>query len=292
MRSWVKIDVAWLRDPAVLALSATAKLLYVSAMCWAGEHLTDGRLSPPEARAAAAQASVPFSAHKALVEAGLWEPADGGWTIRNYLRWQRSKAEVTAERDAARQRMSRRRTPRSSPEQPPEQPPDVRPDVRPMFAFSEQEQEQEQDTGITLQQQQNPLAVDNPPAAAAVTPLPALAFQALDVLYRRRPPATSNPARHRQVVIAALEAQHRPELARLTQPDALGSLTTAEQLADLLEPTTGKPAQLAPRRDYDYRRPVCELCAEANGLLCVDETADLWLPCDHQSSAEGVTEGP
>lgn len=44
-----------------------------------------------------------------LVDARLWEPADGGWQFLSWPEYQRTKAEIEADRAQARERMKKTR---------------------------------------------------------------------------------------------------------------------------------------------------------------------------------------
>jgi hypothetical protein len=90
--AWVKVDDHFSDHPKAIGLDLAASGLWLHALCYANRHTTDGfvpagllrRLGDPAAADAADR----------LVEAGLWEPADGGWVIHDYLRYQRSRAEI------------------------------------------------------------------------------------------------------------------------------------------------------------------------------------------------------
>ncbi|MET8841478.1 hypothetical protein ABZW67_15460 [Streptomyces rubiginosohelvolus] len=107
---WVKLDDRFPTHRKVALLSDRAFRLYVSGLCWSSENLTEGRILTRE---------LPFIARvrglkavaKELEEAGLWDPADGGWTIHDYLEYNPDRAKVQAERksNAERQKAWRER---------------------------------------------------------------------------------------------------------------------------------------------------------------------------------------
>lgn len=107
---WVRLDDRFPTHRKVALLSDRAFRLYVSALCWASENLTEGKILDRE---------LPFISRvrglktvaKELEDAGLWDPADGGWTIHDYLEYNPDRAKVQAERksNAERQKAWRER---------------------------------------------------------------------------------------------------------------------------------------------------------------------------------------
>lgn len=74
--------------------------LWIIAGTWSGDQLTDGFI--PDYMID--QWLPPPSATKALVDAGLWEPAPGGYQFAKWSEYQPSKADVEAERARTRER--------------------------------------------------------------------------------------------------------------------------------------------------------------------------------------------
>ncbi|MFF1790796.1 hypothetical protein ACFVX9_30565 [Kitasatospora sp. NPDC058243] len=107
---WVKLDDRFPSHRKVVLLSDKAFRLYVSALCWSSENLTEGhvldRELPVITRIRGAK-----SAAKELEEAGLWDRADDGWVIHDYLIYNPDRAKVKEERaaNAARQQAWRDR---------------------------------------------------------------------------------------------------------------------------------------------------------------------------------------
>ena len=106
---WVRLDSNIASHDKVLRLVAMrdgyrALVLYVCSLGYAGGHGTDGHV--PEY-------AVPFlhgtERHAdMLVKVGLWEPADDGWTIRNWVERQELAVVAASKRHA--QRLPPRRT--------------------------------------------------------------------------------------------------------------------------------------------------------------------------------------
>jgi hypothetical protein len=107
---WVRLDDRFPSHRKVALLSDRAFRLYVSALCWCSENLTEGRILDRElpvvtrirgAKAAAAD----------LEAAGLWDRIEGGWQVHDYLEYNPDRSKVQAERaaNAARQQAFRDR---------------------------------------------------------------------------------------------------------------------------------------------------------------------------------------
>jgi hypothetical protein len=110
-REFVLISVTMPDHPKLASIdSPNAGWLYTCGICWAGEHLTDGLITP---KVVERKANVPGRWTKALIAAGLWhapghacprcvQPPAGQVIIHDYLAHQRSRAEADAAREAAR----------------------------------------------------------------------------------------------------------------------------------------------------------------------------------------------
>lgn len=99
--SWSKLHHQLVRSPAMLDAIASAGGaalgLWAEALAFAGEHLTDGRLSPGQVGRMACHSP---QAAQALISAGLWTQSDdGALTIAGYLDQQESAADVRQRRE-------------------------------------------------------------------------------------------------------------------------------------------------------------------------------------------------
>ncbi|MFF9554555.1 hypothetical protein ACF1DY_01805 [Streptomyces albus] len=121
---WVRLDDRFPTNRKVRLLSDGAFRLYVSAICWSAENLTDGRIKAAELRLVADVRSAKKRADE-LVEAGLWEPTDDGWLIHDYHEYQPTAARVHAERKAKTARQQRWREKKNSDQPPPPSPGDA-----------------------------------------------------------------------------------------------------------------------------------------------------------------------
>ena len=87
--TWVKIDDRMPEHPKVAGLSDRAFRAHVEALCYCAGVLTDGRIP-----AVVAKGRKWTRAAAELVAARLWETADDGWAVHDYLKHQRSKEEA------------------------------------------------------------------------------------------------------------------------------------------------------------------------------------------------------
>ncbi|WP_031514810.1 hypothetical protein [Streptomyces sp. NRRL F-5123] len=96
---WVRLDDRFPSHRKVALLSDRAFRLHVSALCWASENLTEGKILDRELPVIARIRGIKATA-KELEAAGLWDRAEGGWTIHDYLEYNPDRAKVQAEREA------------------------------------------------------------------------------------------------------------------------------------------------------------------------------------------------
>ena len=81
---WVRLDVGFFRHPDIILLPDRAKIAYLNALLYCGEHETDWTFPKGVIRSW----GVSMSTAALLVKAGLWEMVDDGWHIRNAERRQ------------------------------------------------------------------------------------------------------------------------------------------------------------------------------------------------------------
>jgi hypothetical protein len=109
--TWFKVDDSFHSHSKVLAASPAALGLWVVAGSWSSKSLSDGfvpdhvlpRLLPDSATLA-----------EQLVAAGLWRRTKGGYRFHDWLDFNPSAKQVTAEREAARARMKNLREARKA----------------------------------------------------------------------------------------------------------------------------------------------------------------------------------
>lgn len=94
---WVNLDDEFPEHDKVDALSDAAFRLHVAGICYCNRRLTDGFI-----RTAKVPRLVPRFRRVTLdelLEAGMWIDHGGRFEIHDYLDWNRSRAEVEAERE-------------------------------------------------------------------------------------------------------------------------------------------------------------------------------------------------
>ena len=96
---WVKLDDRFPSHRKISLLSDRAFRLYVSALCWSSENLTEGLIRDRELSVVARIRGIKGAA-KELEEAQLWDRGDGGWQIHDFLEYNPDRAKVKAEREA------------------------------------------------------------------------------------------------------------------------------------------------------------------------------------------------
>lgn len=97
--AWVNKDDQFPEHPKVWALSDAAYRLHDAGIHYCNRHLTDGRIPAVKVRSLVPRFRQ--SALNELTDRAMWLPtANGNWEIRNYLDWNKSKAEVEAAREA------------------------------------------------------------------------------------------------------------------------------------------------------------------------------------------------
>jgi hypothetical protein len=97
---WVKLDDRFPSHRKVALLSDRAFRLYVSALCWSSENLTEGRITQRELPLVAARLRGAKTAAGELEAAQLWDRADDGWVIHDFLEYNPDRARVQSEREA------------------------------------------------------------------------------------------------------------------------------------------------------------------------------------------------
>ncbi|MFE5871611.1 hypothetical protein ACFQ6V_23605 [Streptomyces roseifaciens] len=121
---WVRFDDRFPSNRKVRLLSDSAFRLYVSAICWSAENLTDGVVKTKELRLVADVKNASKRAQE-LVDSGLWVPVPGtGWRIHDYHEYQPTAEQVCADREAKTARQKRWRDKKRSDDTPPEEDPE------------------------------------------------------------------------------------------------------------------------------------------------------------------------
>lgn len=107
---WFKVDDKLWSSPKWLAASPRARALWVSAGSYCADQLTDGVVTASVLRLFGVRTVVA----EELVKVGLWERVDDGYRFHDWADWQRTKAQVKADRDATKERQQKWREARQS----------------------------------------------------------------------------------------------------------------------------------------------------------------------------------
>lgn len=98
--TWFKVDDDFADHPRFLTLSDAAIVAWFRSLAYASRYLTDGFI--PEG--AISRLHGDPRAVSELVDAGRLLAVEGGWQIKNYLKYQRSREQIERERDRDRKR--------------------------------------------------------------------------------------------------------------------------------------------------------------------------------------------
>lgn len=115
--TWVKLDDGFFRNRKARLAGKDGRALFIAGLCHCAGALTDGHIGDYDLALIAAEAEVkPKPASEALEKAGLWIRVTDGWIVNDYRQYNRSAAEVRAEREEGRKRAaeSARKRKRSS----------------------------------------------------------------------------------------------------------------------------------------------------------------------------------
>lgn len=105
--AYAPLSAHYYKDDAIDEAGPAAELLYVRGLAFCAEMLNDGFISDRQlTRFVGSGLEDVHDRAKALVAVDLWRRSDGGYVIRSWLEWNRSRAEIThyQEKDAARKR--------------------------------------------------------------------------------------------------------------------------------------------------------------------------------------------
>lgn len=105
---WVRFDDGFPSHRKIEPLSDGAYRLHTSAIFWSSRQLTDGCIPKRDLVFAAPRTMKrPEKFVRELVDAGLWEAVEEGWELHDFLDYQPSKAQVTADRKKTAERQRR-----------------------------------------------------------------------------------------------------------------------------------------------------------------------------------------
>lgn len=97
---FVPLDIHYYLDPAVQRSGSAAELLYIRSLAYAKSSDSDGFVSAYVIKAFSIGLRMVRKSIDALVRENLWTEVEGGWQITNWHKWNKTKAQVRAEKEA------------------------------------------------------------------------------------------------------------------------------------------------------------------------------------------------
>ena len=107
--AWVRFDDGFWMDDRVASLSHGAFRLWVQSIAFSNQTLSDGTISVPSRSIPGPKRVTVMGYVRELEEAGLWTQKGPVWVIKNYHRFQPSKAEILRQRELAAERKRKQR---------------------------------------------------------------------------------------------------------------------------------------------------------------------------------------
>lgn len=121
--SYAPLSAHYYKDDAIDEAGEAAELLYVRGLAFCADVLSDGFISDRQLVrfVGVGMFDAPERAQR-LVEVELWDRVDGGFTVRSWLDWNRSREEITdfQKKDADRKRPAGRKDSKEPPATPPD----------------------------------------------------------------------------------------------------------------------------------------------------------------------------
>lgn len=113
---WARLDDGYLTHPKVLAADQSAVMLHLASISYCSRELTDGFIASGALPLVAVLGKIvePGAAVEQLVTLRLWDVAEGGWWVHDYLDYNPSREQVMARREANARRQGRFRAERTS----------------------------------------------------------------------------------------------------------------------------------------------------------------------------------
>lgn len=109
---WVKLSARYYLDPAVASFDDATEVMFTRALAYSGDQETHGFV-PAGILPALCRRRRYETCTEALVGAGLWRPARGGYQIIRWEEWQSELEAIVARRSADRDRKRRERAARA-----------------------------------------------------------------------------------------------------------------------------------------------------------------------------------
>lgn len=107
---YAKLSATYYRDDALMAAGEAAEVLFCRSLAFCAETPSDGYITERQVVLLAVGLRKVDERVKALVEHGIWEKKDGGYVVRQWLKWNRSADEAGMVRRQDRDRKAKLRS--------------------------------------------------------------------------------------------------------------------------------------------------------------------------------------
>ena len=109
---YARIDTNAWANPKLTSLADGEWRLYMNAILWSVDNLTDGFIPTHMLTVLAAVTRSEYARRRVhnITKQGLWRTCEGGWLIHDFLKHQRSKEQVEQDKAGNRRRQQRHRT--------------------------------------------------------------------------------------------------------------------------------------------------------------------------------------
>ena len=102
--SWIKLDDQWMDHPKIIRAGRDARDMWLASITWCAKHLTDGyfpsELLPSLAVTAGVDVANCLTFASILVEVCLWDIAENGYMVHDYLDYNPTKEQTESNRIA------------------------------------------------------------------------------------------------------------------------------------------------------------------------------------------------
>lgn len=112
--AWVKLDDQFFFKPRARQIGKDGRALFCAGLCYCAANRTDGRIVLGSLAFVADMAEVEQDIAHLLVDVGLWSKDSEGFEVIDYLKYNPSRAQIDAEREAAAERQARAKSRRES----------------------------------------------------------------------------------------------------------------------------------------------------------------------------------
>jgi len=90
--------VGYYRDPAIIRAGEKAEVLYLRALAFTNDDQTDGHIDDAQLPLFTVGLGSLKPRIAALEREGLWQRNGSGWNVRNWSKWNRTRAEIEEKR--------------------------------------------------------------------------------------------------------------------------------------------------------------------------------------------------